>query len=518
MLHTSPMRPAARGQEGPIHPLRTPGPRARWFGTLAFAFVLLVGCKVNENDIETWKGTIKGPQKMVAVMQSDKYPEALKVRAGLALVEMERSDVDGIEELTKSLARLDADKRGALITALAGDLEQLMRGGEGTQAEEGGGPTELQARAKDAVFALIDLSPADIRKRFIATLIAWYSVDFNGRNLAGRTSAEQVIRKLGPPAAEKLVEGMSAKVPPAALVKLTQLISETAVGVTRKTAATRIVAIQKEMEGAQFMDWLRPRVKDGLAKAGRKADEKAVQKAAEATRENHLAGVLTAMKHLAGEEAVQARLLEIAQAPSKDEKDPMTSRRETALKALEGKVSEKHLDVLLKLALDAGNPIGVRDNAFDRVADIGSKRAIEPMWPLVSSAEDQRVRWRVGELVLSLGGAEVLPTFFSRLPGGSAKYEPEELDGYATRMGDMTPAPRAIALEKLRAAGWWERVIALRYLARKGLKQDVGAMKALANDAGALSGKNWKNFEWKTVGDVAKESVKDAETRLGAKS
>jgi hypothetical protein len=477
----------------------------------------LLGCKVNENDIEQWKGTIKGPAKMVAVMQSDKYPEALKVRAAMALVEMERSDVDGIDELSRGMLRLDTEKRAALITAMAEDLEQLMRGGSETQAAEGGPPTELQARAKDAVYALIDLAPAETKSRFIATLIAWYSADFNGRNLAGRTSAEQVVRKLGPPAAAKLVEGMSAKIPPAALIKLTQLVSETGVGPTRKSAAARIVAIQKEMESQAFMDWLKPRVKEGLQKAGRKTDEKSVQKAAEGTREIHLSGALTAMKPLASEEAVQTRLLEIAATPSKDAKDPMTQRRELALRALEGKASEKHLDVLLKLALDPNNPIPVRDTAFDRVGDIGSKRAIEPLLPLVGNGQDQRLRWRAGELVLSIGGADILGTFFSRLPGGATQYEPEELDGYATRMGDMTPAPRAVALERLRSPSWWERVIALRYLARKGTKADVPAMQALSGSKDAVAGKNWKNFDWKTVGDVAKESVKDAESRLGMK-
>ncbi|MCA9601133.1 MAG: hypothetical protein R3A78_00450 [Polyangiales bacterium] len=494
-------------------------PRTSLFTWTLLALVAASGCRVNENDIEQWKGTIKGPTKMVAVMTSTKYPVELKTRAALALVEMDRGDVDGIDELTHAIQRLDAPARAEIISGLADGLESLMRGGEAAAQSDGNAATDLQVRAKDAMFSLIDLADGPTHDRFVKAVIDWYSVDFNGRNLAGRTSAEQVIDKLGTAAAARLVDSMNAKIPPAALVKLAELIGKKGDTETKKRGGDRIVAIEREMEGKEFLDWFKAKIRQQAEEAKRQCDDKCLTQAAELNRENYLAGgAITAMKHLGSVEAVQARLLEIAANPSKT--DAMVARRTAALQALEGKVKEKHLSTLLKLALDSSVPAGVRDYAFDRVADVGSKKAIDPMWPLVANGDDkeQRVRWRAGELVLSIGGSDVLPTFFAKLPGGNTKYEPEELDGYATRMGDMTPPPRTVALEKLKSSAWYERVIALRFLEKRGLKEDLGAMKALSSDNAAVNGKAWKNFEWKTVGDVAKDSVEVAEGRLAAGS
>ena len=68
-------------------------PKLLW---LSISVLMLVGgCKVTSEDIEYWKGTVKGPGKIVAVMLADKYPMELRTQAALALVDMERPDRDG---------------------------------------------------------------------------------------------------------------------------------------------------------------------------------------------------------------------------------------------------------------------------------------------------------------------------------------------------------------------------------------------------------------------------------------
>ena len=62
-------------------------------------------------DIEYWKGTVKGPGKIIAVMLADKYPMELRTQAALALVDMERTDRDGTAELQQALQRLDDSER-----------------------------------------------------------------------------------------------------------------------------------------------------------------------------------------------------------------------------------------------------------------------------------------------------------------------------------------------------------------------------------------------------------------------
>jgi hypothetical protein len=57
------------------------------------------GCAIRSDDIQHWKQTQKGPEKILKVMASDRYPLALRAEAALAMVELERADVAGLHEL-----------------------------------------------------------------------------------------------------------------------------------------------------------------------------------------------------------------------------------------------------------------------------------------------------------------------------------------------------------------------------------------------------------------------------------
>jgi hypothetical protein len=196
------------------------------------------------------------------------------------------------------------------------------------------------------------------------------------------------------------------------------------------------------------------------------------------------------------------------------DKAQTAARRTRALQALEGKVNESQLDALLALALDPSSPVTVQDYAFDRVGDIRSQKAIPPMWPLVQDAQKQRLRWRAGELVLAIGGANVLPEFFAKLPtGAETAYEPEELQGYAARMGQMSPLPTAVATAQLASPNWWGRATALYFFERKGTEADVAMLSRLENDAAQVHGKNWPAGT--TVGKVAKQAIAGLRERLG---
>ena len=107
------------------------------------------GCRVGHNDIETWKGTVKGPGKMVAVMLADKYSPELRGEAALALVDMERHDVDGVAELLNALQKLDAPTREQIIQQLTPGLVTLMTapqpGAVSTTAPAGPPPRQIRA-------------------------------------------------------------------------------------------------------------------------------------------------------------------------------------------------------------------------------------------------------------------------------------------------------------------------------------------------------------------------------------
>lgn len=480
------------------------GGKLLWLSISALVFV--GGCKVTAEDIEYWKGTVKGPGKIVAVMLADKYPMELRTQAAIALVDMERTDRDGTTELQQALQRLDAEPRAELIRGMVPGLEELMKQADAKSE----GPAPRQIRAKDAAFLLITHAPPAEKGRLTQDVVAWYVEDFNGRSLAGNYSAEQVIRSLGSPAAKALVKGLKARLPQQALVKMAQLIGQIADADARKEAGERLVAIQKEMEGQEFLDWIAQTVKEQIEKSGKAADPATVKAAAALNRDNFInEGALPAMKWLADEPAVKQRLLVLASMPIAGEAG--TQRRMRALQALEGKVDKNDLQKVLALALDTNNPTGVRDYAFDRVGDIKSPAALPSLWPLVQSTSDARLRWRAGELVLAIGGPAIVAEFLNKLPGDT-EYAAEELEGYATRLGQMVPLPSEAMRNQLASSNWWNRVIAIRFFERKGSGDDVKRLEALKGDQGKVKGPHWGKA--KTVGQVADEAAMSAKERL----
>jgi hypothetical protein len=487
------------------------GPRARSTKARAAWVAILLAvsaCKVGAEDIEYWKGTVKGPGKIVSVMLADKYPMELRTQAALALIDMERTDRDGTNDLQAGLARLDDTERNELITGMVPGLEGLMKQ---VDPSASGAASARQTRAKDAAFLLITHAPPDVKQKLTDDVIAWYMEDFNGRSLAGNYSAEQVVRALGPAAAKELVKGMKARMPAAALVKMAQLIGSVADAQARKDAGAKLIAITDEMESKDFLAWVKQTVKEQAERQGAKLDAKKLEQAAELNRDNFINdGAVPAMKWLGDVPTVKKRLLHIAATPLAG--DNGTTRRTHALMALEGKVDSGDLPQILALALSKDNPTTVRDYAFDRVGDIRSPEALPELVKLVGSNEDPRLRWRAGELMLAIGGAGVVSDFFNRLPS-SGDYPPEELEGYATRLGQIAPAPTEQLKAQLGSSNWYAKVIAVRYFERKGGADDIKRISGLSGDNASVKGPRWGKA--KTVGDVASEAATAAKQRLG---
>ena len=482
-------------------------PRSLLLCSLLLCSAVLGGCKVTSEDVETWKGTVKGPGKLVAVLLADKYGIPLRSRAGLALIEMERGDVAGVQELQRAIQKLEPLERNSILDAMVPGLQKHLAA---RSSKSGEGPAPVEIRAKDASFFLITHATPASRQALTAAVIDWFTADFNGRSLAGNFSAEQVVRSLGSPAASMLVDALHAKLPSPALVKLTELVGQLGDPSAKQRAAQRLVAIEREMETDAYLDWLRGEIREQIKK-GTAVDEKRVDRAARVNRENFIAdGALLAMKHLATEPAVSNRLLEIASSA-----EASVARRTRALQALEGRAGPEHLDKLLALALGETNPTPVRDYAFDRVGDVRSKKAIPPMWSLVQNAQNPRLRWRAGELVLAIGGNEVVAEFLGKLPRGrDIGYLPEELEGYATRMGQMNPLPRGTLREQLSSPDWWNRVLALTFFERKGGQSDIALLRRLVGDTTPVKGKGWEQGH--TVGKSAKNAIAALSKRLQA--
>ncbi|MCB9666522.1 MAG: hypothetical protein H6715_00145 [Myxococcales bacterium] len=462
----------------------------------------LGACRVDSNDIQTWKSTVKGPGKIVSVALTPKYDVKLRARALVALVEMNRQDVDGMAEFEQTLRKLTDKDSPQIIHDVAEQLKTLMHGTTKATADESG-PAALEVRAKDAAFILVPLASEEVRRDLSTSIVQWLAGDFNGRSLAGKFSAEQIIRALGASAGAQLVAALDPRMPQMALIKLSQLIAQVGDDATKAQAAKRLVEIEREMESKEFLVWLETRILEQAKDRGQTVKRPDVQRAALHHREVFITtGALPAMSSVADQRVVAERLLQIASINSQE--PAMVERRWRALAALEGKASADQLDRLLELALNNANPTKVRDYAFDRLSDVRSPKTVARLWPLVQSASNARERWRAGELVLAIGGEKVLSEFLDKLPHqGDVNYEPEELEGYAKRIGQLSPLPTSKLRGMLGSKNWWERVIALRVLERKGTKNDIPSVQKVKTDATPVKGKHWDPNM--TVGKVAGE-------------
>ncbi len=500
---------------------------------LSVVLVLLVsllagGCKVTGGDIDYWQRTVKGPGKIKAVLLAERYPLELREQAALALVQMERSDVNGVTELDDAIKMLKSDHPQdvqSIVNAMVPELTALMAG-DASGSEENRAPTELMVRAKDAGYLMIGHASGDAQQSLIRAVVGWYATDFANRSLSGNYSVEQVVRELGAPAASQLVDALNARMPKEATIKIAELISQLGDAPTKERAGTRLVELHREILGTEYFDWLKAQIR---ARIGADAPDNRILAVALHNREQFVnSGTLPAMKHLASQAAVRSELLSLATtAPRAEASDPekvrINARRVTALRALESNVTEEHLDALLALALNENLPAEIRDTAFDRVGDIRSARAIPRLWALVESPVHENDKWRVrnraGEMVLAIGGPSILAEFMRRLPSADGiKYEPVELDGYATQISQMnhTPASTQLMDRQLRSPNWWNRVIALRYLERRGTQADIAKMQRLTSDSAAVAGTGWARLEpaVETVGKVAEASIAALQTRL----
>ncbi len=506
--------------------------------------VFCASCRVSNDDLDTWKGTVKGPGKILAVMLADKYDLGLRQHAAWTLIDMERQDVDGLTELQRSIQKLDEETRKQIIQGLLPRLEERLKEETNPDDEDPSmGAPPFQVRAKDAAFMLAGFADREARAQLTKAIIHWYVEDFERRSLAGNFSAEQVVRGLGAPAAGVLVGALSAKLPQQALIKLSELIGQLGSPEAKKKAGQRLVQIESEMQGEGFRKWLREGITEQLSGKGSKLDQSIVLRAVERNQHKFaIEGAIPAMKFLASQKSVAQRLVAIASTKQVDTAilrqrvnavpgldgpartkllqdiaassiGQLNERRVAALQALEGNALKEDLKPLLDLALDTGSPAAVRDYAFDRVGDIRSPEAVAPMWALVQDAKNNRLRWRAGELVLAIGGNRVLSEFFAKLPSsGKVTYEPEELEGYASRLSQMNPLPREAAKAQLSSPDWWDRVIAIKFLERRGTEKDVALLQRLQNDDAEVEGKGWPKGE--TVGKVAKSALASLQESL----
>jgi hypothetical protein len=104
------------------------------------------------------------------------------------------------------------------------------------------------------------------------------------------------------------------------------------------------------------------------------------------------------------------------------------------------------------------------------------------------------LRQKAAELLLEIGGPQSLQAFFRALPRQwNMNFAKSEIDAYSERVSRF-PADIALLLllgEKVHSVFWWNRVIALRYFAVRGVAEDAWRIRQHLRDQQLIRGEGW---------------------------
>lgn len=478
------------------------------------AFLMAVaGCNVSDADIEHWKHTQRGPRKITTVLISTQYAQPMRVHAARALVEMKHPNANGLELLASALPQLTQSDREALVHALIPELRQMMGGSAPPGAS---GPTMEQIKAKDAVFVLLRgdgrssfASDAD-RQILVNELLDWMLADFNTRALAGSATAEQVVGVAREAAVARLTAGInSADNTVPVLGEFSRLINGVASPQGKQAATARLVAVAQEFEAPAMTARLQAKARELLP--GREIPAATMDRLVGQLREQYLVRVFDAIKTLGQPNGAEYLVGVAANASA-----PL-DRRKAALGAAQNFVPASQATALFGIVNCAPAPgcdMDLRGLAVDRLGESRDRNLLPQLFTLFDAQNGGTadngfiVRWKLGEAIIRLGGASVLPEFMTHLavarPAPFAGYTFREVNGEAQAIGDITPPPREVMRGFLAPSYAPQvRALAVIYLGLKGEASDLTTLEGLRADATAMSGEGWSAEQLGTLGAVA---------------
>jgi hypothetical protein len=456
------------------------------------------------------------------VLLGQKYPKPLRVQAARALIEMRHPNANGLELLSQALSVMPREDRDGIIHELLEPLRQQMRGQAGAQTAAG--PTEPMIRAKDAAYMLLRHASEADRRALATELIQWVMADLNSRALAGQYTAEQVVQAVGPSAGDIIVQGINGNEDTVrVMTNIAGLVNTVGIDSVKDAAARRMVAVCDELASPAST----PRLRQAAERMMRQGTAQNAQTPPiEASRldrvTDRLRDGLIAIMHQALSMLNRPAGTEYFIRIAGDNATPL-ERRKAALSAIRGQVNQGNANALLALATSTANgaDIELRGLAVDRIGETQSAAVLPQLWPLFNGTNggeangEFTLRWKVGEAILKLGGAAIIPTFVQNLaatratPRGQSAFEGytfREINGYAVAIGDFAPPPRDVMRQQLNHPNVYVRSMALLFLGIKGDASDAARIEALQADSTAIAGPGWSAEQLTTLGAVARRA------------
>lgn len=460
--------------------------------TLALGTTLgatLLGCRVNEAEIQSWGTKQQGPNRLVAVVTHDKYELDLRRRAALELIQMKPRGGRrvGISRLVDALGALPPEERKPIVDGLVPLLVEEMK--RAPSAEPGQPKVDSSIPYKDAAFALLTFEKAPLvseegqQKLLKQALVDWSVADFDHRLAApGQMySMEQVMRAIGAPAATplpSLITGEDSKYD-----RIASLVAELGDDATKEAAASKLVALAKHVASQAWFDKTKPEVEK--ANQASKIEVTPAQLTAQVTQfqDESLTRVFGAIKKVAARPAVDF-CLSFAADKSQSEK-----RRLAAVAALEGRLDRnnpKDVERILALASAEDTPDAVRDLAFARVGEMPREQVVGKLYDLFG-AKQWKVRAVSAQTVLKMSSPTQIAEFMAKLPSGAANgFAVSEPIYYGQALAHMQAKDGKTARDALvpflQSGGTAARLTALGYFYVAGTPADLPLLAPLASD------------------------------------
>jgi hypothetical protein len=462
-----------------------------WLAVAVVAATTLSGCAVNESDIDRWKTTEHGPDKLYAVVTHSKYSWELRDEATMALVSTPAREgdfiglrylVDGVDlgegqRLPGALAALSDDDRKRIVGDIAPQLidgmklrpppkqDLVLPDGTKVPAKCTLPPPDPSIAFKDATFALVSatnprlVTDEKVMSDLVAGLVAWAQTDFEARidNVNQQYATETVLRWLhtnNQPAVASLpdlIRDGQTK-----LDHIISLIGDLGDDATKAKASGQVVNLAKTIDSKAWLD-AHTKTMTEVCK-GKAIAVEALTAQAQKDQAGQLEALFGYMNRLGGRPVIDYAL-SVADDPKHD-----PALRTDAVAALKGVVfkdpkdpsNTKDVDGLITVIKDPGAQQQLRLLAAQRLLeapkDLITATVVPRLYTAFDAAGDRRdARFVMGWTIIQATGMDGIDKFMSHLPTSSdSRMSLNEAIGYGQTITDLLDPKKTIKIDKLR--------------------------------------------------------------------
>jgi hypothetical protein len=395
-----------------------------------------IGCsKPSSDNIQLWKTTQKGPDRLRDALADHSVAPRLRAEAAAALVDIGRAD-----DADAAFAHMSSDERSEILKTLIPLDEVGMKDPA----------PDKSLAARDALFSIRGYAAPEEQKRIDGALLPAIANDLRTGHLrSGRHSIDKVLGAIGSDAGSMLADVLGDPIPtyPLAADLLGKVGDEAA---RDRGAAALIARAQKEKE---------------------KGKERTVPPA-----------MWKAIGAIGGPVAIKF-LEEKAASPGGNRDDAAQ-----AVRALAERRDPTVLPFALKVAGDPRADKLIRDEMFGVIEGIGGLEARKGLLSIISSDREELVRYRAFEVVLSTSKAEGIVPALDAFPAGVA-YKKVDVDDLLVRLIEkLDGAARPALVQALGSRAPLTRMTAVMALEEVGRAADAPALEKVAGDSTALKG------------------------------